>query len=97
MQEAQNTKIVQDAYAAFGRGDIPALLALFDDNIVWMGVYGAGAHVPTSGTRRGKTAVAEFFKEGARAAGPVVARGARSHQGGLRLREIAHVVDESEP
>jgi ketosteroid isomerase-like protein len=28
MQEAQNTKVVQDAYAAFGRGDIPTLLGL---------------------------------------------------------------------
>lgn len=26
------------------------------------GVYGAGSHVPTAGERRGKAAVAEFFK-----------------------------------
>ena len=26
MQEVQNTKVVQDAYAAFGRGDIQTLL-----------------------------------------------------------------------
>ena len=63
MHEAQNTKIVQDAYAAFGRGDIPALLATIDENVVWHGVYGTGSHVPTSGVRRGKAAVAEFFKQ----------------------------------
>jgi uncharacterized protein len=63
MQEAQNTKVVQDAYAAFGRGDIQALLASFADDIVWIGVYGTGSHVPTSGERRGKAAVAEFFKQ----------------------------------
>src|ERR1700694_238097 len=62
MQEAQNTKIVQDAYAAFGRGDTQTLLASFADDIVWIGVYGTGSHVPTSGERRGKVAVAEFFK-----------------------------------
>jgi ketosteroid isomerase-like protein len=63
MDEAQNTKIVKDAYAAFGRGDVPALLSSFSDDIVWRGVYGTGAHVPTSGERRGKAAVAEFFKQ----------------------------------
>lgn len=63
MQEAQNTKVVQDAYAAFGRGDIPALLSTLADDIVWTGVYGTGPHVPTAGERRGKAAVAEFFKQ----------------------------------
>ena len=63
MQEAQNTKVVQDAYAAFSRGDTAALLANFADDIVWHAVYGAGPHVPTSGERRGKAAVAEFFKQ----------------------------------
>lgn len=31
MSEAQNTKVVQDAYAAFGRGDIPVLLGYMTD------------------------------------------------------------------
>jgi ketosteroid isomerase-like protein len=63
MQETQNTKVVQDAYAAFGRGDIPALLALVADDVRWLGVYGAESHVPTAGERRGKAAVAEFFQQ----------------------------------
>jgi ketosteroid isomerase-like protein len=63
MQEAQNTKIVQDAYAAFSRGDIKALLDSFDDNIVWKGVYGASKHVPMSGERRGKAQTTEFFDQ----------------------------------
>jgi ketosteroid isomerase-like protein len=57
-----NTRIVQDAYAAFARGDVQTLLGYFDDNIVWKPVTGAGAHVPTAGERRGKAAVGEFFK-----------------------------------
>ena len=61
MQETQNTKVVQDAYAAFGRGDIPGVIANLADDVVWNGVYGAGPHVPTSGERRGKAAVSEFF------------------------------------
>lgn len=63
MQEAQNTKVVQDAYAAFGRGDVQGILDRLDEGIVWKGVYGAAAHVPTSGERRGKAQVAEFFKQ----------------------------------
>ena len=63
MQETQNTKVVQEAYAAFGRGDVQAILDRLDDSVVWNGVYGAGPHVPTSGERRGKAAVATFFKQ----------------------------------
>lgn len=63
MQETQNTKVVQDAYAAFGRGDVQGILDRLDDGIVWKGVYGAGKHVPTSGERRGKAQVGEFFKQ----------------------------------
>ena len=62
MQEADNTKVVQEAYAAFGRGDVPAILDRLDDGVAWQGVYGATSNVPMAGDRRGKTAVAEFFK-----------------------------------
>jgi len=61
MSEAQNTKTVQDAYAAFGRGDIETLLTYIADEVVWSGVYGAAPHVPTAGERRGKAAVRTFF------------------------------------
>jgi uncharacterized protein len=63
MQEAQNTLVVQNAYAAFGRGDIETLLSQIADDVVWNAVYGTGSHVPTSGERRGKAAVSEFFKQ----------------------------------
>jgi ketosteroid isomerase-like protein len=63
MQDEQNTKVVQDAYAAFGRGDVQGILDKLDDRNVWRGVYGAGPHVPTAGERRGKVQVGEFFKQ----------------------------------
>jgi ketosteroid isomerase-like protein len=63
MQEAQNTKLVQDAYASFLRGDTAGVLALLDDQVDWRPVIGAGRHVPTSGARRGTAQVAEFFKQ----------------------------------
>ena len=62
MSEADNTKVVQDAYAAFGRGDVQSILDRLDDGVVWQGVYGAASNVPMAGERRGKPAVAEFFK-----------------------------------
>ena len=63
MQEAQNTKVVQEAYAAFGRGDVQGILDRLTDDVIWNGVYGAASYVPTSGERRGKAAVATFFKQ----------------------------------
>src|SRR5262245_45340727 len=30
-----NARLVQDVYAAFGRGDIPAVLGAFDANVEW--------------------------------------------------------------
>ena len=63
MQEAQNTKVVQEAYAAFGRGDVQSILDRLTDDVIWIGVYGAAAYVPTSGERRGEAAVATFFKQ----------------------------------
>ena len=62
MRDADNTKVVQEAYAAFGRGDVQGILDRLEDGIVWQGVYGAASNVPMAGDRRGKTAVAEFFK-----------------------------------
>lgn len=62
MQEARNTKVVQDAYAAFGRGDIPALLGYLTDDVSWQPVIGTSAQVPFSGRRKGKAAVADFFR-----------------------------------
>ena len=63
MSEAENTKVVRDAYAAFGRGDITTLLGYMTDDVQWQPVIGTGTHVPFSGARTGKAAVAEFFKQ----------------------------------
>ena len=52
MSEAQNTQSVKDAYAAFGRGDVNAILAMVDDSVEWEGVKGAeGASVPVAVAR----------------------------------------------
>src|SRR5256885_16262158 len=63
MNQTTNTSIVQQAYAAFGRGDIPALLGSLDEKVDWVPVYGAGGHVLTSGRRQGRAAVGTFFQQ----------------------------------
>ena len=58
MAEAENTQLIKDAYAAFQRGDIAAILNSCDDNVEWQGVIGT-----EGGLRRGHAQVAEFFKQ----------------------------------
>ena len=53
------TRLVQDAYAAFGRGDLATVLGIMADDIEWV-ILGP-ADLPWKGTRRGKPAVAEWF------------------------------------
>ena len=60
MNEQQNLSIVRKAYDAFGRGDIPSLLSLLDNQVFW--VTPEPADVPTAGTRKGHAAVVEFFQ-----------------------------------
>jgi uncharacterized protein len=56
----ENVQIVKDAYAAFGRGDIQGLLALFAEDIEWIT---PGEGLPLSGTYRGLAEVAGFFQK----------------------------------
>jgi uncharacterized protein len=56
----QNVQIVKDGFAAFGRGDMQGLLALFAEDIEWI-VPGEG--LPFSGTYRGLAEVADFFQK----------------------------------
>lgn len=60
--ETENTQLVKDAYAAFGRGDVPGVLALLDDNVEWHGVIGTEGVLPHAGLKQGRAAVGEFFR-----------------------------------
>ena len=61
MSEKQNVELIQQAYAAFGRGDIPALLQAVSEDVEWEGVYGGGGRIPSAGLRKGREGVREFF------------------------------------
>jgi uncharacterized protein len=52
-----NGTLVESVYSAFGRGDIPGLLALLDDDVEWS----SPKTLPQGGQFRGKSEVAHFF------------------------------------
>jgi len=63
MTTTANTKVVQEAYAAFGRRDVPALLDMMSDDIDWQAIVGASSKVPSSGRRVGHQEVTKFFSD----------------------------------
>ncbi len=56
-----NVATVQAIYAAFGRGDIPAILEQVSEDVAWD--YGlADSGIPWLAARRGRAGVAAFFE-----------------------------------
>jgi uncharacterized protein len=62
MSAQENTHIVQEAYAAFGRGDVPGILERVADDVEWESVIGSASYVPMAGVWRGRSEVGRFFK-----------------------------------
>jgi ketosteroid isomerase-like protein len=60
MSEQENVAIVRRGYEAFGRGDVDALLELFSQDVEW--ITPGPEVVPTTGRRRGREQVREFFR-----------------------------------
>jgi ketosteroid isomerase-like protein len=61
MNEQNNVEVVQSVYAAFGRGDVEAILAMLTADIDWQ-LLGS-EELPTAGRRRGPGEVAKFFEQ----------------------------------
>ena len=59
MGNEQNLAVVHQIYAAFGRGDLPGMLALLDSEVSW--VTPGPSDLPTGGRRTGHAEVMEFF------------------------------------
>ena len=55
-----NVDTVKEIYAAFGRGDVPAILDKLDDSIAWDS-QSTVPEVPCLKPRRGRAEVADFF------------------------------------
>ncbi len=60
MSEQENLRIVQEGYAAFGRGDIAAALSNYADDVDWL-MPGSPDIFPYAGRRRGVEQVAQFY------------------------------------
>ncbi len=61
---AGNAETVADIYAAFGRGDIPAILARLSDDVAWeewVDNFAQRAEVPYLVPRKGPSEVEAFF------------------------------------
>jgi len=59
MSEQTNVAVVQQAYEAFGRGDIPGVLDHLTDDVVW--ALQGPTTIPFAGVHRGREGIAEFF------------------------------------
>jgi uncharacterized protein len=59
MLEQENIQRVKDGYAAFLRGDMPAVLEVLADDIEW--VVSGPSDLPGAGTHSGKQAVHAWF------------------------------------
>ncbi len=59
MSEQENIQHTRDIYAAFGRGDVAAIMQALTDDIDW--VIPGPSELPHAGTRHGKQAVQEWF------------------------------------
>ena len=56
---AADVEVVQEIYAAFGRGDIPVLLNLMSEEVEW--VYPGLSLIPFAGTHHGSEGIADFL------------------------------------
>lgn len=57
----ENVQVVQDLYAAFGRGDVPALLGLLAEDVDWF-FNGRSQDIPYAGRWQGRQEMVDFFR-----------------------------------
>lgn len=60
MSEQENKRAVQSIFAAFGRGDVPAILNALTEDVEWF--LPGPAIVPQAGRRHGREEVRQFFQ-----------------------------------
>jgi hypothetical protein len=61
MSNQTNTQIVQQIYADFGQGNIPAILDRLVDDVVW--IQPGAPDIPWAGTQTSKDQVLGFFQK----------------------------------
>lgn len=65
MNEQENVRVVQQLFAAFGKGSIPAALDILAEDVDWQSpvTRTRPGKISWAKPRHGRTEVAEFFKE----------------------------------
>lgn len=58
----QNLETVRSIYAAFGKGDVPAILELLSDDVAWDADHTHTGDIPWLRPGHGKAHVVEFFQ-----------------------------------
>lgn len=61
MNETETLQVVQDLYAAFGRGEIDGILAVLDENVDWH-FNGRTQDIPFAGRWQGHAKALDFFR-----------------------------------
>lgn len=59
MSDQENMRVIEQVYAAFGRGDLPFILNRLADDVDWR--HPRPADIPWGGDRRGRGEMAQFF------------------------------------
>ncbi|MGH9941795.1 MAG: nuclear transport factor 2 family protein [Pyrinomonadaceae bacterium] len=61
MSERENVVVVEQIFASFGRGDVPAVLSALVEEVEWF-IPGPPDVIPYAGMRRGRAEVLRFFE-----------------------------------
>ncbi len=61
MNEKENTELIRSMYAAFGKGNLPAILNSVTDDVDWQTL--GPQEIPQAGPHRGRDQVAKFFEK----------------------------------
>ena len=61
MSEQENIGVIHQAYAAFGQGDVPGVLAMLAEDVSWS-TPGPPDLIPYAGLRKGHEQVAGYFE-----------------------------------
>ena len=61
MSEQENIEVIHQAYAAFGQGNVPGVLAMLTEDVSWS-TPGPPDLIPYAGLRKGHEQVAGYFE-----------------------------------
>lgn len=92
--QSANMQTVMNNYAAFGKGDIPAIIASFADDCLWVHA-GDPTVVPFAGTFKGKAGLGQFFDAVGKSTQIVAFEPANFTEKGNMVMNTTHIVGKT--